>query len=163
MQKIYVEFTKPKEFSLISSGIRIVQKTDYSHVRFKYGDQIYEAAHGSVSFIGPPNQQSAIVVDSYEIKLSPVEFDKFMDICMYFSGTPYGGWQIVGFLIANMFGFRRNPLGDKSKTQICSEIVYRVLNQTKGLSLGRNIDLIGPKEINEALFNSPQIAMKLEK
>lgn len=163
MKKIYIEFTTPKGFNPFSFGVKFVQKTKYSHVRFRFDDTVFEAAQGSVHFTNEVEQRAkTLIIESYEVKLTGQEYNRFLEVCNAFNGTPYGSFQIIGFLYANLFGLRKNPLGDKSKTQICSEIVYKVMNEVKGLKMSRNIDLIGPKEVNKALFDSPQIAMKLE-
>lgn len=163
MEKIYIDFTTPKKFSLFSAGIKYVQRTKYSHVRFRFDGAIFEATRGGVNFINESEHKSkTLIIESYEVKLTDQEYDQFLRICNRYKGTPYGSWQIVGFIYANFFGLRRNPLGNSSKTQICSEIVYRVMNELKGLEMSRNIDIIGPREVNRALFDSPRIAMKLE-
>lgn len=153
---VYIDFTRPKSFSIFSLGIRLVQRTPYSHVRirFKFRDMtmVYEANGSNVRLLGPHAQQeqAAHIVHSYELKLSDAERDKALDLIRY-SGTMYGFLQIVGILLTIIFPLKRNPFSDRQYTQICSELVGRFLEEVKGWKLTVDLDVAGPREIKQQL------------
>ena len=54
--------------------------------------------------------------------------------------------------IAQRFNLKKNPFSDGVKTQVCSEIVGRFLQDVLGWGKDLDLDLVGPKEIRESIL-----------
>jgi hypothetical protein len=162
MRNIYIEFTRPhkdfKTFPLLSWAIRFFEGTKYSHVRLtwlRHSDSkiVYEASGSSVKFIGKKAQQKkkADVIDSFEIDISKEEYRELVDACHYYADTSYGMLQIFGIMLTYLPWFKNNPFSDGERSQVCSELVARILKSVKNIDVGSDLDLAGPKAINGAL------------
>lgn len=156
-----IEFTQPigKRFPILSYGIRAIQQTEYSHVRLRWTnstgkDIIYEASGNHVKFVGTLAQKDhkVKIIKYYELDLDTTHYRGLIDLCMEYAGVEYGKLQIVGILLATIFKLDRNPLANGKYSQVCSELVGRFLEEVMGYNLDINLDIAGPKQIDEFLF-----------
>lgn len=159
MSKVYIEFTKPKERSFFSSLIMLFEKTEYSHVRFKWMDtkcgiwMVYEASGASVRFLGPQAQlQNEVhIIKSFELTLNKKQEGIFRNERMNMAGIQYGFKQIVGIGYSYITGKKSNIFADQEKTQVCSELAARILASIFNLDIPFDFDIAGPKAIDKYL------------
>lgn len=159
MRVISIEFTKPRsKLALGSQLIRLWQRTPYSHVRIRYRnayDQsiIFEARGNGIRFVGPiaASFQDVIVCKEYTILANEDEFRLLEAICFQYAGLKYGVLQILGIGLANIFGLSKNPFSDGRYSQVCSELVGTILETVFYMHIGKDLDMAGPKEIDEFL------------
>lgn len=139
MRQLTVQFTRPASgFKPVSGLIRVVQRTEFSHVRFTWTTSlglpvVYEASGSAVKFLGPLAQAAkpVTVVDEFTLPLTEDSHRNLVHQCMYYSGVEYGKVQLLKmawFLLTT-----RAPRGDGEVTQVCSELCGRIL---QGLGLG---------------------------
>lgn len=156
---VTIEFTRSnKKFPVLAWLIQLIEKTKYSHVRMcwlamKEIPIIYEASGSSLKFIGPEANKSnpVEVVHCYKLNLSNDEYRGLVKLCMRYSNISYGKKQIVGMGLVRMFGLKKNPFADGRKSQVCSEVVGTFLDKVLGWNTGLDLDIAGPKEIQETL------------
>ena len=168
MRKVLIEFTRPANSSLavFSWLIRKVQNTPYSHVRLRWinttgRDVIYEASRTEVHFIGElaqPNHKVDIL-GVFSVELTGEQYRELVDLCMRYAGTKYGIKQILGIALVSLLRLKKNPFSDGTRSQVCSELVGRFLEEVVGLQLKVNLDVAGPKEINCILSNAAEKKM----
>lgn len=159
--RVYVGFSKAaKKNAIVSQAIRFIEKTDFSHVYLLFWSAkmqrclIYHAAGHTVHFANLERfEKDNTTTDLFEIPLSPDQHKGVMQFCIDNVGVPYGAVQLFGMLLVRLFGalVHDNPFADGSMTQVCSEIVGRVL-----LDNGYNIDvkqleIQGPKYLFKTL------------
>lgn len=158
--KIFIDFTKPdkhKKFPIFSWLIRLWQRTPYSHVRIRWinsakQELIFEASGTKVKLIGEVAAKDIhnIVVKSYEVEASKAEYRNLIKLFKY-SSVEYGMAQIVGIGLANWLGLKKNPLSQGRKSQVCSELLGLFMVNVKRWQVPINLDIAGPKEIDQAL------------
>jgi hypothetical protein len=160
--KIKIEFTRPKKLQhqLLSTLIRIVEGTSYSHVRLHWtnsvgADIVYEAGGTSVKFKGKlaQDQKPVKVMKEYEVEITKEQYRNLIKVCMDNAGLEYGFKQLVGILLVRVFGLKNNPLSQGRKSQVCSEIVGRFLQEILNIGHELNLDTAGPKDIQYVLDN----------
>jgi len=160
MSKLIIGFSTHKKFTILGSIIKLVEKTEFSHVYVKlYSESldrylIYQASGLIVNFVGEDifyakNKDIATfsldITKEQQVKL----LQKAVDNC----GKPYGvadlfgiGWVRLGSLLGKKF---KNPFADHGKTYICSELASTLL-----LELGfnfNNLDDITPRDLFKKL------------
>lgn len=156
---IYVEFTTPKctKFKVFSWIIRKFQGTPYSHVLLRWDNSVgvnvvYEASGSMLKFLGPAATKNRYTVHkSYKIKIEREAYRRLIKLCMENAGIDYGVKQILGIALVHIFRLKKNPFSDGRKSQVCSEIVGRFLEEVVGWETGLDLDVIGPKEIDDYL------------
>lgn len=155
--KIFVEFTAPKKskFPLFSWIIRAVQGTKYSHVRLRWENSVgtmvvYEASGSSVKFLGPLAQENnkVAVVKTFKIDISRQRYRELVKLCMENAGIDYGIKQVIGIGLVKLLKLKKNPFSDGRKSQVCSEIVGRFLEDVMNWDTGLDLDTAGPKELD---------------
>lgn len=158
IKDIYIEFTKPVKLAPLSSTIRLVQGTKYSHVRITWTTSsgrvvVYEASGLHVRFLGTlaQEQNKVEVIKKYKISFEREEYRKLVDTCLKYAHVKYGISQLIGIGLVKLFNLDKNPLSKGEYSQVCSEIVARILREAKGWELSTNLDIAGPKEIDEEL------------
>ena len=159
MKAIFIEFTRPKgKFKPISRIIRLIEGTPYSHIRIRFinrvGDElVYEVSGTSVKFVGPLalEDKKVDILYSYEYNITRSEFSKMIDLCVLHADLNYGYLQLFGIHLVRVFNLRRNPLSEGRKSQVCSEIVGRFVQEILKIDVPVNLDIAGPKDIKEAL------------
>lgn len=166
MKDVYIEFTRPKSkpLPLFSWAIRLVENTEYSHVRLRWetswGTQaVYEASGTSVKFLGDLaiQQNPATLLHSFKVTLDDIQYRRLLKLCMDNAGLDYGYLQILGMLLVKLFFLKRNPLSRGRKSQVCSEIVGRFLQEILKIGNNLELDIAGPKDIYSVLEENTNI------
>ena len=159
---VFIEFTKPVEriLPVYSWLIRMIEGTEYSHVRIRWQNSIginliYEASGSSVKLIGDyaTNKHPVEVVHSYKFSLNKEEYRKLISL-FRFAGVDYGIKQVFGIALARLFKLKKNPLSQGRRSQVCSELVAMFLVEVLGIIYLPhiiNLDLVGPKQIQQLL------------
>ena len=168
MREVSIEFTRPSSwFKPLSWAIRLIEGTPYSHVRLRFKKQngiemVYEASGTSVKFIGELSLQELKIdiLHSYSIGLTNEQFSKMIDICVIHANLDYGKLQLLGILLVRIFGLKKNPLSRGRKSQVCSEIVGKFLQEILDIGHDLNLDIAGPKAIQDVLERHPSIWRK---
>ena len=157
-RKITVEFTRPtKFFPVFSWIIRLIEKTEYSHVRLKWVSStgievIYEASGTNIKFKGPlAAKNTAVVVKSYDLIVDNAGYKRLVFLCMTYAGLEYGLVQLLGILLVKVFRLKKNPLSRGKKSQVCSELVGRFLEEVMGCKTGLDLDTAGVRDIEKVL------------
>lgn len=166
---IYIEFTRPKKFNPLSWIIRAIDCTSYSHVRLRWTngmniEVVYEASGTTVKFLGPTAQKQ-IPVDithSYKVFIAQSEYRKLVKLCLENSGINYGFKQLVGIGLVKLFRLKKNPFSDGRKSQVCSEIVGRFLQEIVGVGEQLRLDTASPKDIQLLLDSKPSVFRKVK-
>jgi len=159
MREVYIEFTRPKKtFKPLSWAIRAIEGTEYSHVRLRFTkksgiNMVYEASGVDVNFRGPLalEEKPTEVVHSYKLDITPEQFSKMVDLCVYHAAVNYGYIQLVGILLVRVLGLVKNPLSQGRKSQVCSEVVGRFLQEILNIGHDLNLDTAGPREIQRVI------------
>lgn len=157
---VFVEFTRPlyKTLPLFSYIIRAVERTPYSHVRLRWVNSVgvpvvYESTAASCRFLGPEAQQQfqAEALKRYILELNREQYRELVKVCMEKAGTDYGYLQLIGILIARVFRLKSNPLSHGRDKQVCSELVAEIIKRVLKLDTGKDLDIIGPRDIDRFL------------
>ena len=69
-------------------------------------------------------------------------------MCMKYAGLKYGKKQILGIALVSVFNLKKNPFADGMRSQVCSELVGRFLEEVLKIDTKFDLDIAGPKEIN---------------
>ena len=155
-RKINIEFTRPKQdrFAFFSKLIRLFQKTKYSHVRLHWTnstgrDVVYEASGSKIHFLGELAQPTkpVEVLHLFTVPLNNEEYRALIDLCMKYAGLKYGVWQSIGIGLSIFLKLKKNPFSDGYRSQVCSELVGRFLEEVLELPINIDLDIAGPKEI----------------
>jgi len=169
MREIYIEFTRPKNklFPFFSWAIRAVEGTSYSHVRLYWTTSwktgtVYEASGTTVKFKGDLaiKESPVDIMHSYKVELNDIQYRQLLKLCMDNAGVNYGYKQIFGILLVKVFGLKKNPLSQGRKSQVCSEVVGRFLQEILNVGHSLNLDTAGPKDIQLTLEENPNIWRK---
>lgn len=156
-------FSTPKKQTIISRLIRLIEGTPYSHTYLSYYDEqfqgniVYHAAFMNVHIT--PKQiflDKNKVIEMYPRLVTDKQKQEILKLCGEYADTPYGHKQMIGMGFARLvylwFGKKiKNPFADGPHTQVCSELMGRILHK-----LGDPVDLDlleyeGPKYINKIL------------
>ena len=157
MKHIFVEFTTPKNspFLFLSKLIRWVQNTPYSHVRLRWVNTtgrnlVYEASGNKVQFIGELAQENYKVnlIKLYQINITYEQYRGLIDLCMKYAGVDYGFLQLIGIGLVQLFSLKSNPLSNGVRSQVCSELVGRFLEEVLNQQTDLDLDIAGPKELD---------------
>lgn len=156
--KLHVAFSRPKKFAIGSWAIRLATKSSYSHALLRWHskslnkDLIYQASHGMVHFTsGERFDANHEMLAVYEIQLTDEQHKAVMKKCIDLAGTEYGYWALIGMALERFSGIK-NPFRDGDNTFVCSELVGEVLRQAKLVPLDIDLELAGPKELEQALI-----------
>jgi len=169
MRHVYVGFSSPRQwFQPFSWLIRKWQATQYSHVFVIFPAQfleglsethlICEAAHGSVRTVAAkfffPNVK---IWTLYKIQIDDATFRKSFGVGASYLGAHYSLRENAGIVLADWLRLKRNPLGEGSVGQKCSETTFYIL-QALGFNFDSALDpdLIDPKNIEQTLFEMAQ-------
>lgn len=158
-RKIIIEFTRPKNslFPWFSYIIRAIEGTDYSHVRLKWKnssglDLVYEAAGTGINFKGPiADKDSVYVIDKFDVYVDSKGYRRLINLCVENAGLDYGVKQLLGICLVRLFKLKQNPFSDGRKSQVCSEVVGRFLEEVMGWNTGLDLDIAGVKDIKQFL------------
>ena len=117
---------------------------------------IYEASGSGLKFIGPKarGHWPVTICSTYDFNLTLDQYREMVKLCMTYASVDYGKKQILGVALVHIFGLKRNPFSDGLKSQVCSEIVGTFLQNIVGLKIEVDLDIAGPREIEQAILNS---------
>lgn len=163
MNYIVIGFSTRKKPSLISRLIQFVERTPYSHVysmiEAKNIDRqlVYHASEDNLHFMNYDEfKKINSVFEEHYIYCSEEERIKILQYCVDKSGRHYGKMEFVGIGYVRLVRFLTgkqvsNPLRNKEKTMVCSELVGRIL-----MILGSDIEeklleIEGPKYIRNKI------------
>ena len=156
-RKIIIGFSKPKNnyFPIFSWLIRLFEKTPYSHVYLRWYSKganvevAYHSAGTMVHFLSKRIFDMRVQpVEEYEVEVSKDTYRHLIRFCMENAGTGYGILQVFGMAAQRLFGFKKNPLGDGTDTQICNELVGHMVKEVIGIPVNLDLDSAGPRDIN---------------
>ena len=120
---------------------------------------MFEASGTSVKFLGEYalKKHPVKVHAEYEI---PAVLSDVIATLMPYAGVRYGVLQIVGIALARILKLKRNPLGDGNRTLVCSELAALVLEKVYHVDIPTDLDVIGPRELQEFLDKYPLLFKK---
>jgi hypothetical protein len=159
MRKLIIGFSKSTKFiPLFSWGIRIVEKTDYSHCYTQFENRrhpelplIYQASHDMMNFMSRPIfLDTNKVVEEFVIEVSDEAYDNLMYKAIQLVGKPYGVKQVVGIVLAKLLKLEKNPFQTNKDTYICSEWCGIVLKEL-GYVIPKDPNLLTPKDVYKVL------------
>jgi hypothetical protein len=155
--------TSSKWWSPVAWGIRLVERTPYSHVYMKFWSDslqrwlIYHASQRDLHFNNLEMfEQYNRVLKEYKVFASKKDRTEGLQLCVDRVGWAYGRMQLVGMaavrVVKAWFGWKvKNPFADAEKTQVCSEIAGRVLKIVGGPIDVSALEYEGPRYIYDAI------------
>jgi hypothetical protein len=156
--KLQVAFSRPKKFAIGSSAIRLFTNSSYSHALLRWRsesldkDMVYQASHGMVHFIsGERFDESNDTLVAYEFDLTNDQYRQVVRKCVELAGVKYGYLELWGMAVERLTGLK-SPFRDGHKSFVCSELVGEVLRQTGVANIDIDLELAGPKELEQAII-----------
>jgi hypothetical protein len=154
---VTIGLSKPKNDNLLSKIIRRTQKTPFSHTYIKYEDtstcqiMIFEAVVWGVRKIELSQwlKLNEIVVE-FDLNITKTQYTEFLSFANLNTHKRYGILQLIGIGLAKYLNLKRNLFDDEDRTDVCSELVARVLILF-GYKIEIDLDLITPRHINDLL------------
>lgn len=154
--KLTIGFSRAKGFAPISKLIMACERTNFSHAYIRIRsesldrDLLYQAAGSGVHFVGRALfEQTAQVVEEYEIQIPDENRKAFLQWCVDEAGKPYGRLQILGLALIRLlklFGIKiKNPFPNGDGAYVCCELVYRAL---------RHLDIVRPQDQDAVDLNA---------
>ena len=165
MRTFIIGFSRARsKFSIVSKLIMWIQGTSFSHVYIKFDseflerDFIYQASRTSVNFENIQTFESeSITVKEFKLEVLPEDYKKILQFSIDNVAKPYGTQELLGMFIVtifDLFGKKiKNPLGDKNKTFICSELANYILDSFMDANISTDIDSVTPKDVYNYLIN----------
>lgn len=152
---IIIGFSNPKmKYPLVSWLIKWFEKTPFSHtyVRFWWNefqmDTIYHSSAYNIHFMNAEFFEAKHQpYEEYIIQVSEPKFAEIIRYSLKNAGRPYAWVELVGAGIARIFGWKNNPFADGVKTQMCTEIVGRILEEKLGYSIPGDINNLGLSQV----------------
>ena len=161
---IKVGFSRHKGFAPLSWLIMLCERAPFSHAYIKIRAEsldrnlIYQATGSGVYFVGSVLfDQSAQVVEEYEIPISDDSRRKLLQWCVDNSGKSYGHLQLVGIglmRLARLFGWKiSNPFSNGNSAYVCCELVAAALEDV-GIAGPSDLDQVGLKETRDMVLRA---------
>lgn len=165
MSKIYIGFSYPKKFNLISFMIKSWMRQDYSHayLRFesdKIPNSVYHAAGGMVHFRAQNKfEEKNHIIKEYEIEVTQNDRLKVLSECIELSGEVYGYLELIKIIFTDIFYtiFNKQLYIKDSAGYICSELVGKILIDKLNLKFNKPSNLLKPNDLDLKLKESNQI------
>jgi hypothetical protein len=169
MRTVYIDFTRSrKTFPIFSWAVQLFERARYSHVRLHWRSNwfdwsTFEASGSSVKLIGAVGFRNYPVklVHRYEVKLNDAQYKRMVGMLRY-AGVSYGAKQVFGMALQRLFKLKKNPFGDRKYTMVCSELIAYLLLEVMDISLGANLDDVGPRKLKEYMDTRPDVFRKLQ-
>jgi hypothetical protein len=149
--------------NMVSKAIRVIENTSFSHIFLSFHSEslnrtlIYHASGHNVHFTNINRfLEKSVIVDLFEIEVTPEQYKQIMQFCVDNAGVPYGAIQLVGMSLMRLFGkvMKSNPFADGSATQVCSELIGRLMFELGyGVDLDK-LEILGPKYLFQVLKDS---------
>jgi len=167
MRTVTIGFSKPKEFKIFAKLIMWYEESDWSHAYVKFNavnierHLIYQASGRMVNFEGSIHfENHALSIHEYQIDVTDEQYKSVMQFCVDNAGVKYGILSALGAGLVKL-GKKlnisiKNPFEDGNRSQFCSELAARVLNQLSLINLDYDLDDITPKDLKEALDEIPE-------
>lgn len=151
-----IGFSRPKAwFSPLSWLIRAFDSfAPFSHVYLQYMDRrtgeclVYEASFFGVRFVNKHIHMKKVKTVSRELYyLSDEQQLRLEKICQQYTGSSYGVTQILGMAVQILFRLKKNPLADGDASNVCSELILRILEEVYKASTGLDKDSARPSHV----------------
>lgn len=152
---VEVCFTAERKPDLVSKLIMQFMGTNYSHVLFKVGGEVFHATGEGVNRI-PVSEylgNKKIIVHQIPVVLDCTA-NEFYAYMLGANGKEYSSSQYLGFLFKPL----RKLVSNGEEKQICSELVARVLHKWAGIEFHENLDFISPRDVFERIEGSKDAA-----
>lgn len=153
--RIWVGFSRPKKgLAWASKLIRLVEKTDYSHVYLRWQSKsgaecFFHAAETRVQFWGGEIARDRLnILEEYWVDITAEDYRKLIAFTHRNSGREYGFGQLIGMAAQRLFGLKKNPLADGRRSWVCSEAVGYFIEDILNHDLNKDLEVAGPKYIN---------------
>lgn len=168
MNDFIVGFSKPNRWKPFAWLIQLVDRTEYDHVYIKWYSpsidrwMVYQASGTAVNFEGTTHFLShSIPIEEYQLQVSDNTKKSVIQYAVDNCGVPYGVKQVLGIgivKVAKLIGKNiKNPFSDGSKTEVCAELVGRILEDCLGDKLNIDLDSADPTQINVAVQSIPGV------
>lgn len=168
MSELIIGFSQPTKFHLFAFLINKICQIPYDHVYIKWNSVsldrtlIYQASGLKINFEGLQQfTKHAIPIEEYKLQITDETKKAVIQYAIDNCGAPYGFKQIIGIALvklARLFGQKiSNPFADGKKSQVCAELVGRILEEVLGDKLEIDLDTADPRDINEAVRAIPGV------
>ena len=145
----------------IAWSIRHFEKTPYSHVYSRFYNPLTDRViffHSNIDGVSVANEkhffEHNVIIEEFAFKVSPEVMQKVIQKGTDRLHLQYGRVQLLGMALVRIwhswFNFwPSNPMSDKEKTQVCSELVGHLLIEM-GMDLDPKwLEIKGPRWIHE--------------
>lgn len=167
MEKIIFGLSKPRTWKPFAWLIMVAYGIPFSHTYVKiYSDKykrflIYQASSTMVNFMNMETfNEEAEIIQEFEFNMSDMTKTAVMGYAIDNCGKPYGVMEIFGICyvrICYWLGITvTNPLGDGSKTLVCSELVSDILREFFSATLTKDPDDMTPRDVFDLLQSIKQ-------
>lgn len=158
MEKIYIGFSYHKG-SLLSSTIKFVECSDYSHVYIrkesKYGEYVYQASGLQVNFMNIDIfKANNVIVEEYEFEISDYKKEAILSFFIKYAGAPYqlkSLFELLAIILGRRFGLTFNFKGEGDQEFICSELGALFSEIILGIDVPGTLDFVTPKDLNPVI------------
>lgn len=156
MLDIKILFLRPKsKFPIFSWVIRLVQKTEYSHIGILLEEEtILDATIAGVEFTDFRKYRKKYeIVKKMPIKNSLVYSNQVYEWAWPYKDAEYSILQNIGLGLRYLKLIKSNPFGSNDRKIVCSELAALFMNKFSGLTIedSDNYDLVRIYEIVEEL------------
>jgi hypothetical protein len=136
--KLIVGFSKGA--TIAGSLIRLFtgQKISHCYIRLPFENDpelsvVFHAAGFNVHYMNFEyfKKFQKEIVSEWEIEMTPSEWARAKRVRFEHAGKPYGWIQIFGYVAVLINRRWKNPLSDKGRTHVCSELVAETLGLPK--------------------------------
>lgn len=162
MDSITIGFSRPTKWKPFSWLIMTAYGTPYDHVYVRWysakleRDIVYQASGTMVNFMGQQFFNNNVIVDEFEVPITPEHKLALIQFAMDNAGKPYGVKNCFGLAwvrICQMFGKKvSNPFKPDGNTYVCSELAAYVLQEFENVTIDSDIANITPLEVYNYLM-----------
>jgi len=89
-------------------------------------------------------------IKSYKFDITPEQYRKMIGL-FRFAEVQYGVLQVLGIAVACWLRLKKNPFSSRRYAQVCLELVAVFLQDVFNLDVGEDLNLVGPKQLQELL------------
>jgi hypothetical protein len=167
-KQIILHFSRSKSpLALFSKLIMFIEKRKFSHACVELVEPatrlpiIFQASHGLVNFFYRPTfLKYNLIVESYLVEVSPLEYISIWSFAVQKMGNDYGWLEIISIFTEKLLHIK-NWAKDGEKTNICSELAARAL-KIAGLQMPESLDDLTPSQLRE-IVNKCAISDKIRR
>ena len=157
MKTITIGLSRHIGFNIISLGIRLFQKTTYSHAYIKIHipeidrTAVFQATGIGVNFTSLEVFNSKdIKINEWDVTVSDEIFNNILCFCFDEVGKPYSIKMIIGIIFYTLFSWKLFK-SDKLNSFICSELVGYVLKLIGVIHQDQCLDYFTPKDVETTM------------